>query len=138
MIVERFTPEHLRAMDLQAAQLAARGVLDDPEYLDAISRGVAGTLLDAAGRPMVSGGVVEFEDGSLLWSFMAKDAGRHMVSIVRAAMRVVQVAKRPVYATAACDFPQACRLLELLGFTREHVVEGVDYAGGSNYVYVRR
>ena len=122
MIAERFKPEHLRTMALQPAQEAARGVVDDAEYMAAICSGPAGTLLDDAGNPVASAGIVEFEDGSLLWSFLAKDAGRHMVAVVRAAVRLVQVAKRPIYATASCEFPAACRLLELLGFAREQVV----------------
>lgn len=139
MIVERFQPEHLARMPLQPAQESARVALADPEYLAAITSGPAATLLAADGAPVAAGGIVEFEDGSLLWSFLARDAGRNMVAVVRAARRLVEVAKRPTYATAACEFAAGGRMLELLGFERlPDPVSDVDAGGGLNFVYVRR
>jgi hypothetical protein len=136
MIVERFRPEHLAQLELQPAQDAARNLKTDPEYLEAVSAGVAVTVRDT--EILGCGGIVEFDEGSVLWTLLSPHAGRFMVGIVRAARRLVEVAPRPVYATAACDFPQGCRLLELLGFNRlPDPVTGISTDGKAHFVYER-
>ncbi len=138
MTVERFHPDHLRELDLQPAQEAARAAWDDPDYVAAITAGTAGTLRNASGKVIACAGFVEVDGGSIAWAFLSRDAGRHMVTAVRAARRLMEVAPHPVVATAACGFPQGCRLLEMLGFTRRpEPVSGVSLQPGLHYVYER-
>lgn len=112
MIVE-FQPEHVRAMRLQGGDVAQEQVSD--EDLAALkSAGPAVTMI--VGRPVAAAGVIDLPDGSLLWAYLDESAGRHMVAIFRTAQRIVEVAKRPVYATVAEGFAQGHRLLRLLGF----------------------
>ena len=138
MTVEAFHPDHLREIELQAAQKEAAIALDDPEYIDAISGGVAVTVRDSDGKIAACGGSVEIDGVSLLWSFLSKDASKSMVSIVRAARRLVDVSALPVVATAACDFAQGCRMLEMMGLVRQpEPVSDVAMQSGPHYVYVR-
>lgn len=138
MTVERFHPDHLREIDLQPAQRPAAAAFEDAEYVAVISAGVAATVRDSAGRVIACGGSVEIDGGSIAWSFLARDAGRNMVTVVRAARRLIEVSPAPIIATSACDFPQGCRLLELLGFKREpETVDDVSLQPGPHYVYVR-
>lgn len=138
MTVERFKPEHLREIELQPAQREAAAAWDDAEYMAAITGGAAGTLRNASGAVIACAGVVEVDGGSIAWAFLSRHAGRHMVELVRAARRLIDVAPRPVMSTAACGFPQGCRLLEMLGFERQpEPVEGVSLQAGPHYVYVR-
>lgn len=138
MTVERFHPDHLREIDLQPAQQAAAAAFEDAEYLVAIARGTGGTLRNADGKAIACGGVVEVDGGSIAWAFLSRDAGRNMVALVRAARRLMDTAPLPVLTTAACDFPQGCRLLELLGFERQpEPVDDVSLQAGPHYVYVR-
>jgi hypothetical protein len=137
MIVERFQPEHLAQIDLQPAQAAARAALT-AQYIGRLLEGPAATMRDDTGRIVACAGVVDFSDGSLLWAFLAADCRRHMVAIVRGARRLVQVAQRPVWATAACDFAPGCRLLQMLGFERQpEPVEGVSADDKPHYVFER-
>lgn len=138
MTVESFHPDHLREIDLQDAQKSAAEIFDDAEYIEAISSGVAVTVRGSDGKIVACGGSVEIEGVSLLWSFLSKDASKSMVSIVRAARRLIDVSVLPVVATAACDFAQGCRMLEMMGLVRQpDTVEDVAIERGPHYVYMR-
>jgi hypothetical protein len=138
MTVEAFKVEHLREIEVQPIQKPAVSVaLSLPEYLDCISANPAVTIRDTSGQILCVGGVVEFEDGSMLWSYISTNAGRNMTSIVRTAKRIVEVAKHPMYATASCGFEPACRLLRLLGFARQRELKGFGTAGGDEILFAR-
>lgn len=139
MIVERLQPEKLRAMDLQPSQRAAKSAFFDAEYLEALTGGAGCTILTNDGVPVAASSVLDFEDGSIVVGFLASDAGKHMLGIVRVARRIIDAAKRPTYATAPVDFAPSNRLLRMLGFEKlDMVAENIDAAGGRNFVYVRR
>jgi len=136
MTVERFKPEDLDAINLQPSQAMLRDAVT-PDYLETVQTGPAITIR-SQGEIIACGGVVQVEDGSVLWAFVAATAGRNMVSIVRAAQRMVEVARKPVYSTAACDFEPGCRLLRMLGFTpRPDPVDDVSADGKLHYLFVR-
>lgn len=138
MTVERFHPDHLREIDLQPAQRDTAAAFDDAEYMTALCSGLAGTLRDASGAVVACAGVVEVDDGSIGWAFLSRDAGRHMVAVVRMARRIMETAAMPILSSAACSFPQGCRMLEILGFERQpEPVEGVSLQAGPHYLYVR-
>ena len=138
MTVERFQAEHLKQLTLQPMQAAAAPILEDPEYLAAIAQGVAMTIRNTQGDVMACAGSVDYEDGSLLWAFLDASAGRSMVALIRAGRRLAEIARKPVYATAACEFPAGCRLLQMLGFEQlPEPVAGVSADGRAHYVFVR-
>jgi hypothetical protein len=117
MIAEAFHPEHMRelAPRLQAAQRAEYASAE-PDYFDLLAQWPAVTLR-VDGVVMACTGVVEIDGKSHLWSFLAEDAGPHMVGLVRAGKRLVEVASRPVMATTDKGFGPGCRLLRMLGLS---------------------
>lgn len=120
MIVETFHPRHMLelAPRLQPAQRDEYAGLE-PCYFEALAAaGPAMTMRRADGAVILCCGIAEVDGQSHLWSFIAGDAGRHMVAILRVGQRMLEIARRPVVATAR--FPEGCRLLEMLGlrFTR--------------------
>lgn len=133
MIVEAFRPEHVLTMRLQPQQ-QAEGVHADADYLARlVDAGPAATLMHA-GKPVASAGVLDYADGSYLWAFLSESAGVHMLAVVRAARRLTQIARPPVYATVDYGFQPGCRLLRLLGF--EHIADGVHMSATCDHQHI--
>lgn len=134
MIVEAFRPEHVRWMRLQPQQRGEREHATR-EYLEFVAAaGPAATLRGDDGEPIAAGGVIDYGDGSYLWAFLADEARRHMVAIVRAARRLVQIARPPIYATVDLGFEPGCRLLRMLGFV--HVADGLGISANDRHQHV--
>lgn len=134
MIVEAFRPEHVRWMRLQPQQRSERQHATR-EYLEFVAAaGPAVTLRDDDGTPIAAGGVMDYVDGSYLWAFLSDEARQHMVAIVRAARRLVQIARQPIYATVDLGFEPGCRLLRMLGFV--HVADGLGISASDRHQHV--
>lgn len=134
MIVEAFRPEHIHRMRLQPQQRGEREHATR-EYLEFVATaGPAATLCDDDGTPIAAGGVMDYADGSYLWAFLADSARHHMVAVARAALRLVQVARPPIYATVDLGFEPGCRLLRMLGFM--HVADGLGISASDRHQHV--
>ncbi len=135
MMLEAFRPEHLRAMKVQPQQQAELQEVDDDYLAWLAAAGPCVTIRD--GDTIVAcGGVIDWQEGSSLWSFLGENAGRHMHAVVRAARRLIEVSRLPIMAEVDLGFGPGCRLLELLGF--RHVADGlgISATGQHQHVYL--
>jgi hypothetical protein len=133
-----FDPRHIREMRLQEAQVWALSVIP-PVYTEALNRlGPAVTAMDGE-TILASAGIVGSGFGSgTLWGFVSQDAGKHMVSIIKVLNRLlVFVQLRRIEASTETDFKQGCRLLELVKFKNEGVMESYGADGRDHFRYAR-
>ena len=139
MTVEPFKPEHLDEIDLQAEQTSWRDHRD-PNYARELSEGVAVTAREA-GRIVACAGVLSVErDVGFAWAFVARGAGRHFVRFRGMVRRLFEVSgKARILASTECTFSNACRWLEILGFTRlrDEPISGCWPNNSDHFLYVK-
>jgi len=119
MKVITFKAEHLEAMALQDAQ----------SYLTAwVSPAMAKTLEDhnsytgvEGGKVICCGGVIPLWVGrSMMWSYLSKDAGKHIISIHNETRRFLDDCYvQRMEATVDVGFAQGHRWMRMLGFKME-------------------
>ncbi len=116
-------PSMAARLTLQPAQ--ARGGEMPQDVLERMcAAGHAFALVDErAHKVFLMGGFLEVWPGrAALWSLIDKDAGPHMLSIVRTAQRSIGFFEhrfKRIEAYVACDHAEGHRLIHLLGFSRE-------------------
>lgn len=127
-----FQPEHVGQMLIQAHQQEA--------YLDGwvAPPGDAWTAM-VDGRPIGCAGLTELWTGrAMAWSILAKDAGPHMLSIVRAIRRkLASVPYRRIEMAVKVGFPPGCHFADLLGFEIEQKARAYLPDGSDAFLYAR-
>lgn len=108
-----------------------------PWYFDTMTEGPAVTFVTH--RVIGCGGVIPTTMGTgILWSWLTKDTGPHMLGITRAAHRLMGVVNhRRLEATVEDGFPAGCRWLEMLGFELEtpNGMKAFGLDGKKHYLY---
>ncbi|MES1993190.1 MAG: hypothetical protein V4457_06195 [Pseudomonadota bacterium] len=137
MIAEAFKPEHVREILKDIAPSSAHQMADEAYCQMLKASGPSATLRNNAGQIIACAGLLDIEDGSFLWSFISSAASRHKVGLVRAARRLVEIARRPTVATVEVGFPTGCEFLERLGFRYRQELPRFGPAGESYHVYAR-
>ena len=129
MIIERFRPEHLDAIELQDATLI--GPIKDqlPTYII----GEAWTVI--TDRIICCSGLIPTTLGAHLWAVIARDAP--MIVLHKIALRAFGTYGLRLSATVESGFLPGCRWLEMLGFERVEIAKGCGHDGCDHYVYVR-
>lgn len=136
-----FTPfrgGHLRFLKPQAAQR--------PEHHTLLSSGAAerleSPLAMTAWRdllPVAAGGLIQlWPHRAVAWAILSQDAGPSMVTLVRKALRVVELSPyQRVEFTVAEGFVQGHRLAQLLGALSEtpEAMRHFGFNGGSESMY---
>ena len=139
MILERLTPSHIMAINLQPAQQFALGLLT-PEYASQIveQRGVGWTAMHE-GRPIACAGIVEAWEGrGLAWALFSEQALRHFTSIHRAARNVLADAPwRRIEMTVDATHEQGIRWAQRLGFEQEGLMRSYTRDGRDCYLFAR-
>jgi len=136
MTIEPFKPGHLDEIDLQLAQTQWREYRD-PLYAKTLGEHLGVTARED-GKVLACAGVISLErDVGHAWAFVAR--GQKMIRFRRCVQRLFEVSgKRRILASTEADFPQGCRWLELLGFSRldtPATFHGPD--GRAHVIYVR-
>ena len=117
IVIERFRPEHFERIELQPSQAYVRAHTPRAKLEELAAAGPAYAAL-VGDRVLACGGLAERgPDAGILWSFIARDAGRHFVRLHRYVCRFLETVDRPeIFATCRSDFAEGRRWLELLGF----------------------
>jgi RimJ/RimL family protein N-acetyltransferase len=138
MILEAYSPEHLREIDLQDSQRSFYEYEARDEYAIELTRGLAYTVR-IEGTIMVCGGVMSVDESTgHLWCFMSRSAGKHMLALHRVTRRFMEVSgKKTLHATTDADFPRGCRWLEMLGFSQAAILHDYDPAGRDHILYTK-
>lgn len=112
---------HLDAIVLQGAQEHVRAFMLEPGYLDTLRAGGPCVALQAGAEVLVCCGLMHlWENRSVAWSLIARDAGRHFVRIFRMMRAIMeQHPVRRVECTVDPGFENGHRLARMLGFERE-------------------
>ena len=72
------------------------------------------------------------------WALMSKESARCMLNIIKIGQeKLDQMRVRRMEATVSCDFPQAIKFIERLGFTREGRLAKFFNDGNDAYMYAR-
>ena len=106
MRIVPFQPEHEAQIALQAMQQT--GDCDDDRS------GIALSGLD--GDKVVFCCGISDTQPSILWGLLSECAAKHMVVVVRTGQRLIARHRGPLFALVRADFPQAHRLIRMLGF----------------------
>lgn len=136
MIVIPFETEHVERIELQDAQ---RYVISHicVEYLKHLQAVGPALSAEEDGRILACAGVAFQGFGmGVLWAFVAKDAGRHMVKLDRCVRRLLGLTDlKRIEAATEASFKQGCRWLELLGFEQEGLMRRYGPNGEDHYRY---
>lgn len=117
LTIVRFVPEHFEQLRLQPSQEYVRAHTPRAHLDELAERGPAFSVF-AEGKLICCGGLREYgPDRGVLWSFVARHAGRHFVALHRCAMRFLETVERPhIQATCRTGFTAGARWLSMLGF----------------------
>lgn len=120
MKIEPMTVDHVLMMDIQDKQTEVVGLIN-PDYVGGLIK-MGPAIAGVDGNKMVACcGCAELWQGRhLFWSVLSKEAGKHMVSIVRAANRFLELQSGRVEAVVRTDFTEAHRLVKMCGLRWHH------------------
>lgn len=139
MDVRPFTVEHLKQLQLQPAQAWCAPHLT-PDLLDWLgdTQNDAFTVF-VGDEPILCGGLCTFWPGrAIAWSYVAADAGAHMVSLTRVVERFLDLkAPRRTEAYVDAEFDAGHRWVRLLGFKCEGRLEAYKPDGGDQMLYAK-
>lgn len=138
MTVIPFEPKHLWQIRLQPSQVIALSYIT-PEYALALSTGGPAVSAEHNGEIIACCGVAYTAfKGGMLWGFVSKDAGRHMVRLHKCLRRFLGLIKaRRLDATVEAGFAPGCRWLALLGFECEGLMRAFGPDGSDHLRFAR-
>lgn len=138
MEIVPFKAEHIFALRLQAQQAHHHGVLNH-EYAHALEACGGSYTAIVNGRPVACAGIVEqWAHRGLAWALIGEDAGRHFVAITKAVRRMLDIAHfHRIEMQVNCEFPQAIRWAQMLGFEVESKMRLFTPDGRDAFMYVR-
>lgn len=140
MNVERFSPEHLQRIELQAAQAWMRPIVDSQSYVDRMQAADSYTVIHD-GEVIAVCAVVEVWPGrAALTSLLSARAGRCMLKLHReVSRRISALPHKRIEATVDDDFEPGHAWLRILGFRLEtpHGMLGYLPDGRTGYLYAR-
>ncbi len=140
-IIVPFRREHLLTLKhearIQQAQTVDAGLINEVDAL-AVSHSPSYTMLDGTRVIACAGGVQPWLGRWVVWSVMSCDAKHHLLRIVRAAQRFIEVTcEGRLEAPIRADFAPGQRLAEMLGFEPEAKLKRFMPDGGDAILYVR-
>ncbi len=132
--VEKFRPEHLDFLQVQAGQA---GELAATSWIErCILASFVSWTAYVGERMLGCSGVVERAPIASMWCFLAEDCGAHMLGLTRIGRRILD-AYPYVETTAVADFGPSCRWLELLGFSFARRLPNFGVNGCDHLLYTR-
>lgn len=120
MKVVPFQADHLALLVPQPAQRDELAALSRPEARALEMAGGAWTVV-CDGAVVACGGIAPQRwSRALLWAFLGVKAGRHLLSVFRAARRILALSEYArIETTVRADFDAGHRWIKLLGFELE-------------------
>lgn len=131
-----FTLERWADVALQPEQLHEPA---NHEHAAVLSNGHAVAMVDASGHTIGCGGLCPVGgDEAVAWTYIGRDAGQHMLGLVRLMRETLAEATgryRVIKAATLDGFAPGCRMLLLLGF---RLKDELDHNGRHYLIYERR
>ena len=143
MKIVPLTVEHVINIKPQQRQQSELAVLPAMrEYADSLMAagpGLAG-INDDGDVVFIIGKAIQWKGRHIVWSLMSHNAGKCMISIVRACRRLIESSAGDgrLELIVQADFAEGCRMAnELLGFSYHHYEEKFLPDGSDARIYVR-
>lgn len=139
MSIVPFKKEHFRAIEPQPAQRYVPATVDE-SALDALERNGASFTCVVGGAPvMCFGWSAIYPTRAVIWGYLSKDAGRHMVRLTRIGRGLVRDLNfKRLEIEVDCEFREGHRWARLLGFKPEVPrLEAYNAHGGDTTLYAR-
>lgn len=141
MTARAFEPYHIDLLMAQGVQPAqARQVSHVPATYASVQKppGIALTAM-CGDHVVLCGGIIPARPTvGILWALLSADAGRHMLWLHRATLRVLDLQRWVrIEADVEEGFPAGCRWLELLGFKSEGQMPKYGLNGETHIRFVR-
>lgn len=141
MEVRTFQPQDLYTIAdrLQTAQLGLHNVLRDNSYGEALAKAGPCFTAESGGEVIACIGTIpQWARYQRAWALLSGDAGRSMVSLTRRIARWLRFHNDGRVDTSVhCDFPQAIRWAEMLGFRNEGLMRRFDPDGRDCYLFAQ-
>ena len=139
MLIVPFKAEHFDKIELQPHQEGFSTYIADKKYGKSIEQGSDSFTAFDGNKIIGCAGLVEQWDGrAVAWALLSKDAGKHMLSIVRKIDEYLNLKNiRRVEASSICGFKPGARLLEMLGFEYEGIAKKYTPDGQDVLMYAR-
>jgi hypothetical protein len=121
MEVRTFQPADLYAIAIQQQQESVRDAMSTPGYGEALAAAGPAFTATQDGEIMACAGVItQWHGNARAWAILSQDAGRCMLSLTRQIARWLHFNNAGrVDCAVDCEFDEAVRWVELLGFARE-------------------
>lgn len=143
MDIVPFEPWHIKAINpqpMQAADLLCMDNEHNGDYAELQHNGTAVTGMVGGKVVFCLGKVRQWHNRHVVWAMFSADSGKHMVAIVRAIKRLIEMQKGEgrLEVIVRSDFEEGCRLVKkFMGFAFHHHEERFLPDGGSADIYVR-
>lgn len=133
--VSAIVPQPQQATDLLCMQRSASDPVSDLAKL-----GPAVTGIDGDEVVFCVGKITQWEGRHIVWALISANAGRKMISMVRAFRRLLEMQKGEgrLEVIVRAGFPEGCRLIgRVMGFKYHHYEENFLPDGSDAHIYVR-
>lgn len=137
MKIVPFEPSHLVGIDLQEWQSEITGELSPGYATSLASAGPAFTGIDGDVVVFCGGCAKMWEGRHIVWSMLSKCSARHLISITRAAKRLIEMQSGRIEAIIRSDFDQGHRWARMCGLSFHHHEERFLPNGRDADIYVR-
>lgn len=139
MHIRKFTPVDLHKLSLQDAQKIVQDDFSDPDYaFSLMQNGEVYTIENQAGVIACLGFIRYSESHIRVWALLSSNMKKYLSFIHWKINRWLNSSNfQRIDATVDCEFPQAIRWIELLGFTREGRMKKFTPEGRDVYLYAR-
>jgi hypothetical protein len=139
MEVRTFQPQDLHALSLQREQSGLQGVILGEGYGESLAAvGEAFTATSNGEIIACIGTIPQWANYSRAWALLSGNAGRCMVPLTRRIATWLRFHNPGRIDTQVhCDFPQAMRWAEMLGFENEGRMKKYDPSRRDCYLYAQ-
>jgi hypothetical protein len=136
--IRAFQPQDLHAISLQNAQMGVHELITYDHYGESLAAAGPAFTATVDGEVIACIGTIpQWKDYARAWALLSRHSGKNLLALTRGIRRWLRFHNAGRVDTAvACDFPQAIRWAQMLGFEREGVMR--KYAEGKDfYLYAQ-
>lgn len=135
-------PEHFHQINIQAAQGFCKEQFEAyPEYAKTLAQDPSTyTGIDEQGNIIgIMGLALRHTNCGEGWAIFSNNIKPHIKSIIKEVKKFLRAHKhiKRIYCTASVEFPEAHKLLRVLGFKVEGILEAWDVLGTDHIMYTR-
>lgn len=138
MIVVPFKAEHFWDVEVQPSQAYVRQYVEQ-EHIKTLEDMQTFSCIEGDTVMACFGWLQIYPTRALLWAYLSKHAGPHMMSLTRIGKRTLQgLSYRRIEMEVDCEFEAGHRWAQMLGFHMEaERLKGFRMDGGDTAIYAR-